>query len=190
MTMQLINTIHRSTQVMEQFMAWMEDYGEALDPDSMAEVEGAIAAAQSDLSTAVDQIVGFAEALQADLAAAKARKQSLVESCDRRIASIEGQLEALQSMWLRFAQCGIVGDRTVGQLDAIAIRTSQSVAIYDEDRLPSEFVREEVVRRPDKRKISDAIAQGATVPGARMSDRRTVKFGAASQRDRARRAIQ
>lgn len=90
-----------------------------------------------------------------------------------------------RSDWLKqyiqshMAACGITeiksDDRTFSAV--LAIGRDESVDVFDEAQLPSDYMREKTTSAPDKTLISKALKDGFDVPGARLikRDRLTIK---------------
>ena len=67
------------------------------------------------------------------------------------------------------AQTLVPGEKLSDARSALSWRRSEAVEILDEKMLPSEFVR--VKTEPDKTAIKEALKEGASVPGAKLTAR-------------------
>jgi hypothetical protein len=164
----------------------LTDWLESLDTDDSADqtaaIESTLEALRTDQARTVDALVDLEMRLDCDEAAARAGKARMVEHWDRRIKSIAGQRKALADAILRLTQQGLLPDQIHGQLHKISITTAREVEVVDLNALPEDCLR--VNPEPNKLEIRKRLSAGEEVPGARWGERKVVKFGHITQRDR------
>lgn len=123
--------------------------------------------------------------LDADEAAARAGKARMVEMYDRRIKSIAGQRQALADQIQRLIDKGVLPETMPGQIHKIFVKKPREVEVFDPKALPEDCLRRPEPE-PNKLMIKQRLTAGEEVPGARWGNRKVVKFGPMSQRDRSR----
>lgn len=69
----------------------------------------------------------------------------------------------------------LFGDFVVGTVE-FGTRKSTSVVIDDESKLSKKFKIRKVVETPDKKAIKDALSGGKNVPGAHLSENKSLKI--------------
>jgi hypothetical protein len=137
-----------------------------LDPQTVADtLEGM----SGDLEVKAQNVALFVRSLEADAAAVK---QWSKDAADRAKA-IENRAESLRDYLARCLDAADI-QKIEGPGIRIGWRKSSAVVIDNAEQIPDEFMRtpEPPPPAPDKRAIGDAIKAGATVPGARIEDRR------------------
>ena len=187
--MATVHTLTTATLNAQEFLNALADWMDSLDTDEPANPEPAmvatLAALRADQSRAVDALVELDMRLDADEAAARAGKARMVEMYDRRIKSIAGQRQALANQMQRLIDKGVLPETICGQLHKIWIKQPREVEVFDVEALPEDCLRIPDPE-PNKLMIKQRLAAGEEVPGARWGNRKVVKFGPMSQRDRSR----
>ena len=102
----------------------------------------------------------------AELEAIKAEAKKLTERAAALSSKIEGSKQRYQ--WY------LAGEKISTPRLAVSYRKTQAVEIFDEDSIPTNFMRKKVTFEPDKTAIKDAIKKGEEIPGAMLVDRQSM----------------
>lgn len=130
----------------------------------------------------VDGYVLFKEYLEAEVETWKAKKEALVEMCDRLLDHKQSQLKALKQTLIDLHEQGLVEDYLIGKDKAIQIlpnaKPTVSLLCQPEDTgLPAAYKRHEVKSVADKEAIAQAWQAGEDVSGfASVSWGKQVRF--------------
>jgi hypothetical protein len=96
-------------------------------------------------------------AIKAEETALKARRESLEKRAD----------------WLKnyLAYCLEPGEKLETAKCKISWRKSESIEILDEEKIPDEFFKTEIVKKVDKKAIRDTLKAGGEVEGAELREK-------------------
>ena len=106
--------------------------------------------------------------LKAEAEAIKAEKDAMA----KRQKQAENKAKSLEN-YLYFATQG--KPFTTPRV-AISYRKSEAVEIVDETAIPEQYVNIEVVSKPNKKAIKDAIKSGETVDGCTLVERENIQI--------------
>ncbi|MFC4172672.1 siphovirus Gp157 family protein [Microvirga sp. GCM10011540] len=87
---------------------------------------------------------------------------------DARLAACERREEAYRSLSLRIMNAASLRKMPLPEATLSIRAVPPAVIISDEEQIPAEFTKTKV--SPDRTKIKDALAAGAEVPGAYLSN--------------------
>lgn len=104
--------------------------------------------------------------LNAQIAACDAAAKEITQ----KAMALEQRVEKAKAWLLGM----LAGDKLKTPNVSVSYRKSSSVAIKDEGSLPREFIREKVIREPDKMAIKASFKEGKPVPGAEIVERQSV----------------
>lgn len=121
--------------------------------------------------TKVDNIVSYVKNLSVLVNALKEQEKTLAE---RRKAK-EKKIESLKS-YLSDALAVAGRDRFENAKHAVSFRNSQSVKVYDEELLPTQYVITKLEKKPDLAAIKKAIKAGDEVGGAIVETHRNIQI--------------
>jgi hypothetical protein len=125
--------------------------------DTLESLEGEFNDKAVSIIKLVENLNGDTSVIDAEIERLKARKQVIV---NKQKKLREYLLHNMQASGITKIEC---------QLFTASLRQGvESVDILDESILPDEFVKAEVVTKPDKKAIKDALKAGADVPGAAL----------------------
>lgn len=119
---------------------------------------------QGDFNDKAVSIIKFAENLEADTTIIDAE----IERLKARKSVIVSRKNKLREYLLKNMEASGITKIECPLFTASIRKGSESVEIEDESALPDEFVKAEVVTKPDKNAIKAALKSGAEVTGARL----------------------
>lgn len=102
---------------------------------------------------------GETDILDAEIKRLQAKKKALSNKADRLKAMMLNALE-------------IAGGKIKTPLYSFSIRTTESVTVLDDQQIPRSFLK--IKYEADKTKIKKAIKEGATVEGAKLSEKKSL----------------
>jgi len=119
------------------------------------------------LTTINEQLAGVLRSALLDEANVEGITGYIQALCDRK-ASLGARARKKRAVALNFM--ADLGLKKISAPDLTATRkcTPAGVSLYDEKKLPDEFVR--VKREPDKKAIRAALKAGVDIPGARLGN--------------------
>lgn len=135
--------------------------GELLD-------EAALTDLQMERTQKIKNVALWLKNLNASAAAYKAERDAF----DERMKQALKKAESLK----RYLADALGGEKFVTDECAVSFRRSAAVTVFDEDKLPAEYVAEKVTKSPDKAAIKAAIKAGIDVPGAALVDNLSVQI--------------
>ena len=157
-------------EIKEQFLTVLnglsidEDTGELIGADALDAIE-------SEFQDKAVAIGCYIKELCAEAAAIKAEETEL----EKRRKSRENKAEKLKAYLAETMQT--LGKEFVEDPKLrISFRPSAAVEATDETLIPAEYWKETVTRKMDKKKISDAINAGISVPGAEIVKRQNLQI--------------
>lgn len=135
-----------------------EDIGEEAIADTLEAIEG-------EIELKAENIGLLVENWESDIAVLTEYKKKLeakIATKKNRIESLKDYLrENMEVTGIKKIQCPLFAINCVSGRDM--------VSIDDQDQLPDEFVSVQVVTKPDKKKILEALKQGDDVSGASLT---------------------
>jgi hypothetical protein len=140
----------------------------------------------------VDGYVLFKEYLDAEIEQWKAKKEALIEMCDRVIVAKELQLKSLKQTLIALNEQGLVADYLMGKNKAIEIRPNNKPSINllgraDDPLLPAHFKIQETKWVANREAIATAHQSGEDVSGwATVTWGKQVRFKNAPRHRRSR----
>lgn len=140
-----------------------------VDPET-GELPDQLSSVTADFKNKGQNVVAYSLNLEALIDKRKEviRKLQVMNKVDEnRIASLKGYLQH------NMQRTGIsMIEANDGSFKAHLLRERDaSVEVFDEKQVPELYIREKVVREPDRRLIGQAIKDGFEVPGARIVKR-------------------
>lgn len=118
--------------------------------------------------TKVENIGLYIKNLNAEAEAVKAEKQAMAD----RQKALENKANRLKDYLLIATQ----GEPFSTPRLAISYRKSESVEIDEDANLPDEYVNTEVVTKPDKKALKEAIKGGAKIKGVRVIEKQNIQI--------------
>lgn len=109
----------------------------------------------------VEGVALWAKELTYEAEALRKEKQAL----DARIKSAENKIAGIKN-WLAFVTGG---EKFSTSKAVVSFRNTSSVIIDDEEKIPEQFVKTEVVKTPMKVELKKALASGS-IPGCHLQD--------------------
>lgn len=109
-----------------------------------------------------------------------ARYEALSEAAAERIKQLQGYKRTADNIRTRLKERLAYGMQMMGYpsidvgLHKVSLRTTTSVNITDEARIPAEFIKVET--KVDKKRIGDAIKSGELVTGAELITKQTIQI--------------
>lgn len=119
----------------------------------------------------VDGLVFYNTSLTAKIEECKAHMKRFTEYKKY----LERKQERLEKFLVEVST--VTGEKTLyGATSEIKTGKSSYVEIYDESQLPGEYLKTKIEYTPDKTKIKNDIKEGKEVPGAVISERKTIRI--------------
>lgn len=106
--------------------------------------------------------------LEATVTARKAEVTKQKEMIEKETA----QIERIKGYLIK----SLNGEKFKNERVSISYRSSTTVNISDADALPLEYMRTKTTFEPDKTAIKNAIAEGKTVEGAEIINKKTIQI--------------
>lgn len=156
---------------------WMQLESGMADPTDLLP---SLQQAQGHQEDAVDIHVALRQHIDAEIAAAHARRDALLAVHDADIQRLKRWANSLDQGVLDLHEQGLLADEAVGQTYRIRVkRNPPSCVVFDEARLPESYITVKTTYTPDKSAIKAAIQGGEAVPGAELVRKRKVVYEAA-----------
>ncbi len=130
--------------------------------------EAALTDLQMERTQKIKNVALWLKNLNASVTAYKAERDAF----DERMKQAQKKAESLK----RYLADALGGEKFVTDECAVSFRRSAAVTVFDEDKLPAEYVAEKVTKSPDKAAIKAAIKAGIDVPGAALVDNLSVQI--------------
>lgn len=145
-------------------LAAFDDESLQLSPDVIRDTLDGLIGALEDKAAAVAAYVLNLEAEAEAVAAAEARLKARRQSLEKRAAWLRDYLKT------NMEAAGVTEIAAADRTFRVRIRMNPEAVELDESlpELPAEYVREKVIREPDKAAILAALKAGKEVPGARL----------------------
>lgn len=140
-----------------------------LDPQTVADTLEGLA---GDVETKAQSVAHMVRAMESDAAAVK----QWAKDASERAKAIEARADRLREYLSSNMQaCGI--QKIEGPGITLSFRKSSAVVIDDEAQIPAEYMRQKPAPapEPDKVALAAAMKAGATVPGARIVERKALQ---------------
>ena len=118
-----------------------------------------------------ESVACFIKSLQYEASALKNEETSL----ELRRKRIERKQESM-TKYLISCMDAVQKEKVSTPRCAISFRKSKAVNIFDENKLPDEFIKVVEKRSPDKAEIKKAILSGIAVPGAEVVENRNLQI--------------
>lgn len=142
-----------------------EETGEVtLDQDELEKIEG-------EFKDKVDNIACFIKDLTALNASIKAEKKAF----DERIKSNESKIESLKKYLAYSLEIRDLSKYETSR-NKISFRSSNSVEVLDEAKVPAEYIRTKTETSVDKKAVMDALKNGAEVEGCELKTSRNIQI--------------
>lgn len=129
--------------------------GEVLNMDALDAVTGALQNKAEAIACYIKGLLAEGQALKAEEAALYQRRKQAEKKAERLKEYLANALLSAGMNKLKTSRC------------ALSFRRSEQVKIIDEDALPAEYVRTEIVKKPDKTALKTALQKGA-ITGAEL----------------------
>jgi len=156
---------------------WMQLESGMADPTDLLP---ALQQAQGHQEDAVDIHVALRQHIDAEIAAAQARRDALMAVHDADIARLKRWANSLDQGVLDLHEQGLMADEAVGQTYRIRVKHNPpSCVVLDEAMIPEPYLKAKTTYTPDKSAIKAAIQGGEVVPGADLVRKRKVVYEAA-----------
>ena len=140
-----------------------------IDPETGELIDyAALTNLQMERTQKIKNVALWLKNLNASAAAYKAERDAFEE----RMKQAQKKAESLK----RYLANALGGEKFVTDECAVSFRRSAAVTVFDEDKLPAEYVAEKVTKSPDKAAIKAAIKAGIDVPGAALVDNLSVQI--------------
>ena len=145
-------------------LAVFDDEGLQLSPDVIRDTLDGLIGAFEDKARAVAAYVLNLEAEAEAVAAAEARLKARRQSLEKRAAWLRDYLKT------NMEAAGVTEIAAADRTFRVRVRLNPEAVELDGSlpELPAEYVREKVIREPDKAAILAALKAGKEVPGARL----------------------
>lgn len=178
--------VAQATTAQQELLRAIAEFRNSDDYDQESEsiMTAAVRAIAEDREAAVDALVDLKIRLDADEVAAKAALALIIGEYQARIDSIQSQRNHIESGILRLMETGALPTKLPGRLHKISEHPVKSVKIDDESLIPADLRHPPKDPPPNKIEIGRRLKEGIPVEGAQLVTRKTLRFGAASQRDR------
>lgn len=133
-----------------------EETGEILNADAIDEAEAAFEDKVDGVACYIKETEALASAIHDEIVRLKAREQAAANKAMRLREYLEGCMTAAGR------------DKFESGRNRLSFRRSKRVDIFDESKLPEDFIVRVETARPDKKAIKDAIESGEEVDGAAL----------------------
>ena len=145
-------------------LAAFDDENLQLSPDVVRDTLDGLVGAFEDKAAAVAAYILNVEAEAEAVAAAEARLRARRQSLEKRAAWLRDYLKS------HMEAVGVTEIAAADRTFRVRIRVNPEAVELDGSlpELPDEFVREKIIREPDKAAILAALKSGREVPGARL----------------------
>lgn len=137
------------------------DTGEIIDSERLEALE-------IERTNKIESVALWVKNLKADLGALEAERKAFQE----RERNCKGKIESLEK-WLLNA---LDGKKFETPKVKISFRKSEAVEIFDESEIPNEYIRETVLKAPDKSAIKDALKTNFQIAGAKLITRKNIQI--------------
>jgi len=154
--------LYQVTELYRQALAILEegDFDEQTIRDTLEGLAGTIEVKASNVAAYILNVEAEAEAIAQAEARLKARRQSL----EKRAAWLRDYVKT------NMEACGITEIAAQDKTFRVRVRQNPEAVELDGSLpdLPAEYMREKIIREPDKSAILAALKAGKEVPGARL----------------------
>ena len=157
-------------EISEKFRAFFdnppidEETGEITDYEALDAID-------SSFEEKAESVACYIKALQYEAAALKNEEVNL----ELRRKRIEKKQESM-TKYLASCMDAVQKEKISTPRCALSFRNSKAVNIFDENKLPDEFIKVVEKRSPDKTEIKKAILSGSAVPGAEIVENRNLQI--------------
>lgn len=151
------------TQIEREIESLIASYPELAEDENLRAdmIDG-----ETEATAILSRIVNRMQEAEAMVAAIIKRKNDL----DARAARFDRQADAMRSLAFRIMQAANLRKMPLPEA-TLSIRVNPpSVVINDESQIPAEFTITKTETRVDRAKLKEALKDGATVPGACLSN--------------------
>ena len=141
-----------------------EDTGLVLNMDALIDIDDALEKKAEAVALYIKDLIAFYWSLAGEI-----NKQK------RRLESTESKITSLKA-YLSMCLAGAGKDKIETEKTRISFRKSTAVVIHNEAAIPRDYIIEKVTSRVNKEAIKKAIAEGKTVQGAHIEDRKNIQI--------------
>lgn len=143
---EIFNSINENGEIDDKALSKLNEMQMAMEDKAIA------------LSLYIKNIDAESVAIESALSAMKDRKQKL----DKKMMQLENYLQS------NMERCGILQIQSSPYFTIKLKKNPVSVDVFDEESLPSEYIRKRLVVSFDRTKIKTDIENGVVVPGASL----------------------
>ena len=153
-----------------------------IDDDQRQSIEDFIESLVSDASGAVDAAFDFRNRLSARIAANKTFVAEVAAPYLKENKSLEGQIKAIDAIFLRLRSMGLTGDTVYGASRKVVF--SESLSVIPEDNAPADCFKQVPLPKTEILARYPQLENGEAVEGVRVERKTSIQFKSLSQRDR------